>query len=102
MVDPSSIPWMVIVGWMSLASLVAFGAHGLDKRAAIRGRRRVPEARLHGLELVGGWPGAIVGMLVFRHKIRKASYLVVTGLIVAAWIAVGLGLGLDLLNDVVD
>ena len=77
-----------LVAWMTVASAVAFLAHGRDKRAAIKGRRRTPEARLHLLELLGGWPGAVLAMLLFRHKTRKASYLAVTVVIVLGWILV--------------
>ena len=78
-----------LVAWMTVASAVAFLAHGRDKRAAIKGRRRTPEARLHLYELLGGWPGAVLAMLLFRHKTRKASYLAVTAVIVLGWISVG-------------
>jgi uncharacterized membrane protein YsdA (DUF1294 family) len=64
-------------------------AHGRDKRAARLGRRRTPERTLHLLELIGGWPGALLAMTVFHHKTRKASYFLVTASIVVAWIAVG-------------
>ena len=65
-------------------SVVAFVAYGIDKRRAARGERRIPEARLHGIELLGGWPGALLGARVFRHKTRKGSYRIVRGLIVVA------------------
>jgi uncharacterized membrane protein YsdA (DUF1294 family) len=68
-----------IYGGMSLLALAAFG---WDKAAAGRGGGRVPEATLHLLELLGGWPGAILGALLFRHKTRKGSYLVVTAMVV--------------------
>jgi uncharacterized membrane protein YsdA (DUF1294 family) len=29
------------------------------------------------MELVGGWPGALLAQQVFRHKTRKLSYQVV-------------------------
>ena len=78
-----------LVGWMLVVSGVAFIAHGRDKRAAIKGTRRTPEARLHLYELLGGWPGALLGMTLFRHKTRKFSYLLVTAVIVVAWSGVG-------------
>jgi uncharacterized membrane protein YsdA (DUF1294 family)/cold shock CspA family protein len=56
------------------ASILCFFAYGADKRAAEKGTWRTPEASLLLLGLVGGWPGAIVGMHVFRHKTRKASF----------------------------
>jgi uncharacterized membrane protein YsdA (DUF1294 family) len=75
---------------MVFASIVALIAHARDKNAARKGRRRTPERTLHLLELVGGWPGAIIAMLLFHHKIRKPSYLLVTGVIIAGWIAVAI------------
>ena len=82
--------WLLIGlgGWMLLASLVTFTAFGLDKRAAIKQRRRTPESRLHLLELMGGWPGAVLAALVFRHKIRKPGYLFVLILVIALWVTV--------------
>lgn len=77
-----------LYAFVSLATLVAFG---VDKRRARLGARRVPERTLHLLEVAGGWPGALLGMQLFRHKRRKARYFVVTGVIALAhaggWIA---------------
>ena len=85
---PSVAGWILI--WMAFASIVALLAHGRDKTAARKGRRRTPERTLHLLEFVGGWPGAIIAMFLFHHKIRKPSYFLVTGLIVAGWVAVAI------------
>ncbi|MDG1977898.1 MAG: DUF1294 domain-containing protein [Phycisphaerales bacterium] len=82
--------WPWLLGWVLLSSLIAFVAHGRDKRAARLGRRRTPERTLHLLELIGGWPGALLAMTVFHHKTRKASYFLVTALIVLVWIVVGM------------
>ena len=73
-------------GWMLLMSVLAAIAFAKDKNAAIRHRRRIPEKRLHLLELLGGWPGAILAACIFRHKIRKAPYVMVTCIVVGAWI----------------
>lgn len=69
--------WMPIAILYALASLVTFAAYGLDKHRAVRGRWRIPERTLHGLELFGGWPGALLGQAVFRHKRRKLTYMAV-------------------------
>ncbi len=82
--------WPWLLGWVLLSSLIAFVAHGRDKRAARLGRRRTPERTLHLLELIGGWPGALLAMMIFHHKTRKASYFLVTALIVLVWIVVGM------------
>jgi uncharacterized membrane protein YsdA (DUF1294 family) len=76
----------IVSGVVSALALVFYG---VDKAQAARGGRRVRESTLHLLELLGGWPGALLGMSLFRHKTRKASFLVVTWGIVllhaAAW-----------------
>jgi uncharacterized membrane protein YsdA (DUF1294 family) len=37
----------------------------------------MPEAKLHIMELLGGWPGAFLAQRRFRHKCSKVSYQVV-------------------------
>ena len=60
-------------------SLVTFLIYAWDKRQAVRGGWRVPEARLHLLSLVGGFAGAALAMALVRHKRQKlAFHLVVT------------------------
>lgn len=34
-------------------------------------------AQLHALELLGGWPGALLAQQLLRHKTKKTSYQVV-------------------------
>lgn len=86
-------PLTLILLAYAVVSIITFCVYGLDKRAAVRGRWRTPEATLHLLELLGGFPGAMVAQRVFRHKRAKVSYLVVFWLIVllhaAAWITWG-------------
>ncbi|WP_338050981.1 MULTISPECIES: cold shock and DUF1294 domain-containing protein [Ramlibacter] len=57
-----------------VASGVAFVAYALDKAAARRGDSRTPEATLHLLALVGGWPGALLAQQFLRHKSVKAGF----------------------------
>ena len=74
---------------MSIVTLIAFG---LDKRAARRrgAAWRTPESTLHMLELLGGFPGALLGQRFFRHKSSKVRYRAVLwsiiGLHALAWI----------------
>jgi uncharacterized membrane protein YsdA (DUF1294 family) len=63
---------MVHVYWV--LSTVCFAMYALDKKAAQTGLWRIPEARLHFIALLGGWPGALVAQAMFRHKTRKRSF----------------------------
>ncbi len=65
-----------------VASLLAFGLYRYDKQQAKAGQWRTPEKILHGFELLGGWPGALVAQQMFRHKTRKLSYQLLFWLIV--------------------
>ena len=76
----------------AVMSVVTFVCYGIDKRSAQHGRRRIAEARLHLLALLGGWPGAWAGQQFFRHKTQKFSFRIVFWLIVALHVAVICGL----------
>ena len=68
-------------------SVVALGFYLHDKGAAARGEQRVPENTLHLLSLLGGWPGALIGQGLFRHKTSKQSFQFVF------WLTVVLNIG---------
>lgn len=75
--------------WFGVLSLAAFVIYGIDKRRAQLERDRIPERTLHLLSLAGGWPGAVLGQKVFRHKTVKKKFrlvfwLTVFGNLVAA------------------
>ena len=63
-----------LVMWLLLASVLTFVIYDGDKMAARKGWRRVPESTLLVLGLVGGWPGAVVGQQLFRHKTQKQPF----------------------------
>lgn len=56
--------------YVLLLSLVDFLLMGLDKGLARGESRRIPERVLLGLALLGGSPGGVLGMKLFRHKTR--------------------------------
>lgn len=66
------------------ASVVSFLQYWWDKSSAQAGRWRTPENSLHLVELLGGWPGALIAQQCFRHKTRKPSFLMALWLIIAA------------------
>ncbi|PPU76771.1 DNA-binding protein [Xanthomonas cucurbitae] len=60
--------------WYAATSIAALIAYRLDKTSATRGQRRTPEAALHAIALLGGWPGAVLAQSLFRHKTAKISF----------------------------
>lgn len=85
--------WLVgAIGVYAVMSVAAAALYALDKRRASAGRgRRIPERTLHTIEALGGWPGAILARRTLRHKSAKASFLVVSWLIVATHAAAWAG-----------
>lgn len=67
-----------------LASVASFVQYWMDKRSAQNGSQRTRERHLHLVELMGGWPGALIAQQTFRHKTRKASYQGMFWLIIVA------------------
>ena len=57
-------------------NLTAFVLMGTDKRRARRHARRIPETTLLLTAVIGGSFGALLGLLVFRHKTRHPAFSV--------------------------
>lgn len=86
--------WIAIIVWIALLAaahvsgrlpplalaaavglnVLTFIAFALDKRAAQQKRWRTPEAHLHLLELLGGWPASGFAQQLLRHKRAKPAY----------------------------
>ncbi len=77
--------YLIVVLVMSAVCLLAYG---WDKRQAGNGGRRVSEGTLHLLAFLGGWPGALIGQRLFRHKTRKASFRIVFWMVVLLHLAI--------------
>ena len=69
----SRLAW-TFLGALVVVNLAAFFVFGIDKWKARRGSWRVPEQTLALLGFLGGWPGALLAMRLFRHKTRKKSF----------------------------
>ncbi|WP_238786902.1 DUF1294 domain-containing protein [Ferrimonas lipolytica] len=63
-------------------SLLTLLLYGLDKQKAIKQHRRVPESTLHLFALLFGWPGALAGRQMFRHKTVKQPFTAILYLII--------------------
>jgi len=64
-----------VLSILVVLNVVSFALFGIDKRRARRGARRISENALLLSALVSGTIGAWAGVVVFRHKTRKPSFL---------------------------
>ena len=80
------VVWLGFAVYLLVVNLITWHVWGHDKRSAIAGRSRVPEATLLGLCCLGGWPLALAAAQVFRHKTSKSVFIAKVGWIVAAHI----------------
>lgn len=55
-------------------NLATVGLFFLDKQAAIKHQRRIPEKTLLLFALIGGTPGAFYARKRFRHKTQKQPF----------------------------
>ncbi|NQU40857.1 MAG: DUF1294 domain-containing protein [Lentisphaerae bacterium] len=63
-----------VVSYLTIVSATTAYLYWSDKRRAQRDEWRIPEAHLHLMDLVGGWPAAYLAQRVFRHKIAKREF----------------------------
>lgn len=72
--------------FLFIINVLAFGLYAFDKRFAVYGERRIPEAVLIGLAIIGGGYGAGMGMMLFRHKTRHTAFLITVPLFFVIWL----------------
>lgn len=70
--------------YLLLMNLIAFCLMGWDKRLARRGAWRVPERTLFFAAAIGGAPGGLLAMWMFRHKTRHWYFVLGFSLLAAA------------------
>lgn len=62
------IIYLILINFLGIASMAS------DKIRAMERRYRIPESVLLLISIIGGSIGSIAGMLLFRHKIRRAKF----------------------------
>ena len=66
---------LCLITYVVLINLTGFCLMGIDKRKAIKGAFRIPEATLFLVALIGGSIGSIAGMYTFRHKTKHFTFV---------------------------
>jgi uncharacterized membrane protein YsdA (DUF1294 family) len=75
--------WVVVYGLA--INTFSYWIYARDKQRAQAGEWRISERALHLVELLGGWPAALLAQRRLRHKCSKGSYQFVFWLIVLAY-----------------
>ena len=57
-----------------MLSIASYVLYAFDKTQAQKNAWRVPEAALHALAILGGWPGALLAQRRLRHKTQKNTF----------------------------
>ena len=76
MIKLTSSSGSVLLAVLAVMSLVLFFVMGRDKALAKTKKRRVPEATLFTLALLGGALGGVLGMQIFRHKTQHMKFVI--------------------------
>lgn len=64
------------LAYLFIINLIGFVIMGVDKKKAIRGAYRIPEATLFIIALLGGSIGSVLGMYTFHHKTKHWYFVV--------------------------
>ena len=83
--------WIVLAVYLLVMNAVAYAAFGRDKRLALEGAFRIPEARLLLYAALGGALGAWIGMRAFHHKTKKWKFRILVPVCLLLHLALGAG-----------
>jgi len=68
--------WGYIIAALAVWNFIVLCLYGIDKRKAARNKRRISEKALMLTAAIMGAPGALVGMILFRHKTKHAKFVI--------------------------
>ncbi len=77
----------LLAGYLIVINLLTLIFFGVDKVSVVSYAWRIRERTLLLLALLGGSPGALLGIKLFRHKTRKDSFLALLALVLLAQVA---------------
>lgn len=71
------------IAFFTTLNIGSFIYFGLDKRKAQKRQHRISEKSLLIMTVFGGTIGSVLGMLLFKHKIAKRSFVLkILGIII--------------------
>ncbi len=64
--------------------------YAIDKKLSKKHKYRISENWLFLISIIGGSLGAILGMLIFKHKTRKIKFYLINYTSLAIWLYVSI------------
>lgn len=77
----------LLIIYLVVINVCAFLFFGRDKKLAKNHQRRMSEFNFLLVAFLGGSVGSFLGMLFFRHKISKTTFMIKFGIVVLLQIA---------------
>ena len=71
--------------YLFIINLISLIIYGIDKFSASRGASRVRESFLFFFGFIGGALGALISMLLFKHKTRKKRFYILNIIFLLLW-----------------
>ena len=68
----------IIKIYLIIINIISLTIMGYDKIQAILKKRRIPEITLLSLIPIGGSIGTILGIIIFKHKIKKKKFIILS------------------------
>ncbi|MBE5760253.1 MAG: DUF1294 domain-containing protein [Clostridiales bacterium] len=78
---------IILKFYLLLMSIIGFLLMGMDKLFAKKDMYRIPERTLILFAILGAAIGSFMGMLLFRHKTRKAKFFITLPLFAVVYAA---------------
>ena len=65
-----------LFAYIAVVNIITFYLMRVDKQKAIKNQFRIPERTFFLLSILGGALGTYIGMKIFRHKTKHASFTI--------------------------
>lgn len=65
-----------LIAYIAVVNILTFYLMRVDKQKAIKNQFRIPERTFFLLSILGGAVGTYIGMKMFRHKTKRASFTI--------------------------
>lgn len=74
--------------YLIVINIITLIIMGYDKFRAIKNKTRISEKTILTIAILGGSTGTLLGMLLFKHKIRKMKFILLIPILIIIHISI--------------